>query len=447
MSAPVGTNPSNLETQLRSFRFTLHALFVAAASSSVPALAQESTIIIPRPVELDYDRGRNESVTQRPRPDYEPLGVRSGGIVIYPRIETGAGFTDNVFLAETDGQSDGYVAFNPSVRAQSDWSRHALQLSAGGRFRRYFDATARNENGYFARGLGRADLGEVLSFTLEGQAGKIYESPFTSGTDAALAGISSYDYNQVGARAALTLNRDRFTLGYSRSEYDFNAIEIGAGTIIDQSDRDRVVHSIAGQVEHAISPDTAVFGQVSYTRTEYDRPLLSGESNRDSDGYRVLGGMNLDLSAFLRGSVGIGYTWRKYEAPIFPDVDGFSAEATIEYFPSQLTTLTFGARRVLEDSNFASIGAYFDNRASVRIDHELLRNLLLDASVSYAHQNYVASPRKNDVLQTKAGARYLISRMFEAGVDAVYSDRDRSGPDYEGQLDEFRVAASLILKY
>lgn len=432
---------------MRFNRFAMSLLATCATTFSAAALAQDSSVIISRPIELDYDRGRNESVLERYRPEYAPLGVRSGGITVYPQIQTGIGYTSNAYRSETNKQADGFVSVNPTIRAQSDWSRHELQLSAGGRFDRYFDATARDENGYFVRGLGRADLGQTLSFAAEGQVGKTYESPFSSGTDAALVGISSYDYNQAGARAILTLNRNKFTLGYARAEYDFNPIKLGGGTIINQADRDRVVLSFAGQAEHAISPDTAFFTQLSYARTKYDQPLLTGTANRDSDGYRALAGLNMDLSAFLRGTVGIGYTWRKYDAPIYRDVDGFSVEAKLEYFLSQLTTFTFGARRVLEDSNFDAIGAYFDNRASIRVDHELLYNLLLDGSASYARQDYVGSTRRNDIVQASAGARYLISPRVEAGLRGQYSHRDRSGLNYEGKLDEFRVATSLTFKY
>ncbi len=432
---------------MRFNRLVVSLLTTCAVSYSVTAMAQDSSVIISRPLELDYDRGRNETVLERYRPEYAQIGVRSGGMTVYPQIQAGIGYTDNVYRSETNEQSDGFVSVNPSIRAQSNWSRHELQISAGGRFDRYFDASARNESGYYVRGLGRVDASETLSFVAEGQVGKTYESPFSSGTDAALVGISNYDYNQQGVRAIATFSRNKFTLGYSRSEYDFNPIELGNNTFISQADRDRVVHSVAGQVENALSPDTALFAQLSYARTNYERSLLNGLENRDSDGYRALVGVNMDLSALLRGAIGVGYTWRQYDSPVYGNVDGFSAEAKLEYFMSQLTTLTFGARRLLEDSNFDAIGAYFDNRVSFRVDHELLYNLLLDGSVSYARQNYIGSTRRNDIAQGSAGARYLISPRWEAGLRGQYSYRDRSGLNYDGKLNEFRVATSLTFKY
>jgi len=76
-----------------------------------------------------------------------------------------------------------------------------------------------------------------------------------------------------------------------------------------------------------------------------------------------------------------------------------------------------------------------------------LYNLLLDGSVSYARQNYIGSTRRNDIAQGSAGARYLISPRWEAGLRGQYSYRDRSGLNYDGKLNEFRVATSLTFKY
>ncbi|MCI0430482.1 MAG: outer membrane beta-barrel protein, partial [Rhodospirillales bacterium] len=40
---------------------------------------------------------RAQSVFERPRPDYDPLGIRAGGFLIYPQVELGEAYNDNIF--------------------------------------------------------------------------------------------------------------------------------------------------------------------------------------------------------------------------------------------------------------------------------------------------------------------------------------------------------------
>ena len=36
-----------------------------------------------------YDRGANVSVRQRPRPEYDALGIHTGGFMVYPKMNVG----------------------------------------------------------------------------------------------------------------------------------------------------------------------------------------------------------------------------------------------------------------------------------------------------------------------------------------------------------------------
>ncbi|QAY77478.1 outer membrane beta-barrel protein [Sphingosinicella sp. BN140058] len=417
----------------------------ACLVAATPAAAQTESGIIQQAIPFDYDRDRNVSVSERPRPEYDALGLRAGGFLIYPRAEIGAGFTDNVYLSESSSGSDGYALLAPSVRAQSDWSRHALSLSGGAQFRRFFDATLRNENAYYLRGLGRADLGDSMSVTAEAQAGKIYETPFSNDGEALVTGVSSYLYNMQGLRGQYSLGRVRATVAYARNEFDFRGLTTG-GARLDQSDRDRIINSVVGQLQYALSPSFAAFGQVSFSDTDYDRTLLTGQPNRDSKGYRVLGGVNMDLSALMRGSIGIGYTHRDYSSPLYRNEGGLSVEAQIEYFLSELTTVSVRAQRTIEDSNLSTIGSFFNNRFQLRVDHELLRNLILNASADYAHQDYIRSDRSNDVYRVGGGAQFLFSPTMNARLRLDYAKRDRSGFNFDGSLDEFRADVSLVFQ-
>src|SRR4051794_37383798 len=87
---------------------------------------------------------RNQSVFQRARPDYDPLGVHAGAFRIFPRAEIGEAYNDNIFAVKNNEDSDFITLLRPQVRAESDWGRHALALQAGAENGRYLDHTHEN---------------------------------------------------------------------------------------------------------------------------------------------------------------------------------------------------------------------------------------------------------------------------------------------------------------
>lgn len=418
---------------------------MAIGMSPAVAVAQTETLITAPTLPFEYDRDRNESVNERLRPEYDQLGIRTGGFLLYPRLDLGAGYSNNIYLAEIDQVDAPFAEATATLRATSDWSRHQLSASVSGTARRYLGESARNEDSWRSALLGRYDISSAASITGEAQAAKVYETPFSGGADSPFAALSSYQTTLLGVRGRYSAGRARFQLGLTHSTFDFNDISLPTGGRIDQSDRDRTIDAVAVQGEYALSPAISTFTQLSYAFTDYDDRIVAGFVNRKSDGYRALAGVNFDLAAFVRGAVAIGYTQRDFRDSRFDDVSGFSAEARVEWFLSQLTTVTVGARRIIEDSSLADVSAFFDNRLSVQVDHELLNNLILGASVEYAYQDYINSDRANDVYRVGTSARYLVSNLWSLGFQGSYGRRDRDGLNNEGTLNELRGAVTLSL--
>lgn len=432
----------------RHFRAGLLAAAAAAATlfGGGAAQAQTSESVLIQPViPMDFDRDRNVSVRERLRPDYDPIGIRSGGFNIYPSVQAGVGFSDNAALTG-NGDSDGYVYLSPQVRATSDWSRHQVQLLASARLLRYFDTTILNQNTYDLGSLGRFDLGSTGAVTAEARITKLYESPTEGQIDGNLAVLSHYQRSMVGLRGEYSIGRIRFVGLADATKLEFEDIELPSGGIRQQFDRDRTVLRVNGRTEYAVSPSFSVYGQVGYDRIGYQTDLATGAPNRDSDAIRGIAGVSMDLEGFLRGVIGIGYTSRKYDSPLYRDVDGFSAAARLEYFFSPLTTFTATANRSIQDSAIGASSAYFDNRFSLRADHELLRNLILTGYAEYAHLDYIDEPLNTDSYRLLASARYLSSRTLSVDFSLGYTKQDASTTALTGNFNELRAQVGVTLQ-
>ena len=436
--------------QARRIARSVMLLFLAVAAFGAPSVAhaQYETTLVEPVLPPDYNRDRNVSVTERRREDYDPIGVRVRSFILYPYVGGGFGYTTNVFLSENKGKDDGYFHAEPSVSLQSDWSRHWLALNAGGNFRYYLKETDRDQSAWHVNGETLLEVGGNVQFKANGGYSKYYESPFSGEVESNVAALSSYEELKAGAEARLSEDRFRAVLGYDFTTFDFNSVKLSDGFTFSQKERNRDIHRFKAQAEYAVSPAIAAYAQFAYVDTNYDRPLLNGDPNRDSNTWTALAGVSFDISATMRGAVGVGYSSRKYDGPAYDDVDGISAEAKVEYFPSELTTLTLKLRRVIQDTTVPQANAFFDNRALLRIDHELRTNLIASVSAEYAKEDYIGTPEDTDFYQVGAGAHYMISRSLGVKLDSTYSARKRNvtNPVFDGSVHEFQTVLTIYVQ-
>lgn len=420
------------------------AMLALAAGAAVPAAAvAQETVLLDPSVPYDFDKGRNVSVTERGRPDYDQLGIRMGSFQLFPRLETSVGYSDNIYLSDNDKTDAAYLTVAPSLQVNSGWSRHDLRLEARGNFKRYAEESRRNEDGYQFGARGRLDAGLDYSFTGEARYTRQYESPLAGDTVANLAVLSSYNRAYFSGRAERRAGRSRIIASVDYTDLDFNPIELPT-TDFDQSYRDRGIVRGIVQAEYAMTPSISFYVQGAHDWTDYRKLTQTGQANLDSRAYRILGGVNFDLSSLMRGTIGIGYVNRDYRSGLYDDVHGLSMEGQLEYFPSELTTITATARRILADATISSANAYFDNRFSLRVDHELLRNLILNATGEVARQNYLNSPINSTNYRISSGGRYLINHRFGIQMNLAYLSRGRNDVNIGNSFDEFSGLITLV---
>ena len=124
----------------------------------------------------------------------------------------------------------------------------------------------------------------------------------------------------------------------------------------------------------------------------------------------VLAGANFELSNVTRGEIGVGYLRQSYDDPAFKDIEGFGARGQVEWFPTQLTTVTFTASRVIEDSGIPGSAGYINTSLGAQIDHELLRNVILTGQLAWGDDDYDTLDREDKRLRAGVSATYLLNR-------------------------------------
>jgi hypothetical protein len=424
------------------------AAIAIAAGLSQPAAAQTERRQMAAASDIDsnFTRDRNVSVTQRPREGYQAVGLRMGSFMAYPKLSVGAEFNDNIYATDGGETDDLIWRVAPELNLSSDWSRHALNAYARASILRYQDFDTENSEDVSVGASAQIDLLRNSFISLGADWAQLVE-PRTS-PNAVSGAVAPTEYETTGARIAISheLNRLRLSGGYDLKTFDYDDGRNPAGGVITQQYRDRDEHTFTVRADYAVSPAAALFVEVARNERDYrlNRPAVT--LVRDSEGYRALVGADFEAGATARGEIAVGYLSQEYDDPTLSDIDGFGARAQVEWFPTQLTTVTFTGSRSIEESASPGSAGYTSANIGVKVDHELMRNVILTGNVSKGKDDYQGITREDDRFNAGLGATYLLNR--NAGLTVAYSHMEMDSSGVGGQ--DFKVnkiGATLALQF
>jgi hypothetical protein len=156
--------------------------------------------------------------------------------------------------------------------------------------------------------------------------------------------------------------------------------------------------------------------------------------------------VDFEITALIRGNIGVGYRRQTFSDPSAKALSGWSSDATLEWFPTQLTTVTGTVTRTIQDSAVFGAPASLSTNANLRVDHELLRNVILSAQTGYGEDKYTGIVREDHRKSASLGGTYLINRNLGASLTYNYSEQKTvrgTGIDFKDN----RVMAALTFQY
>lgn len=426
---------------------------VLGGGISVPASGLRNYLVSQGGGERRSSRGdgsapsRNISVAERPRPSFDPKGVRVSSFMFLPTVTTEFEFNDNIFATEFDEQGDVIMTISPKIDIQSQWSRHSLAAGAYTDYAHYFDIDDESNinYGFFADG----EL-EVLR-TTTASAGFRYDVEHEARSSSSSAGgtIEPTEFDKLTAYAAASqeLNRLRFAGRFEVQTYDYDDGVTRTGMVVDQDDRDRYVLAAGLRNEYAVSPDTSVFVDLGWNERSYDLQPPTVPLDRDSWGYEILFGTNFDFSRLVRGELAVGYTSQHFEGATLSNLNGVTARGGVEWFPTGLTTVGFDISREVSDSGVPGSGGIFATNTNLHVDHELLRNLVVNGGIGFLLEEFDGVDRDDTNYNLTTGVKYLLNRNAEVGASYRFEKRRSSGAlaGADHQINSVFLSATLKL--
>lgn len=392
----------------------------------------------------------------RVQPGFEAVPIPLGPFAVMPQADVTLEYDSNILALENNVEDDLSVSVRPSIVMVAQGASFDLEIQGFAEGVRYLDRSLENYEQYGGTVEGRLEIQRGLTAEVDLGAGRYVESRTDSYAPA--NSLKRIEYTRLFAHGALEKTSGRLVgwLRYDvdRLDYD-NGISRTAPIVpLFEENRSRTLYRPAIQAEYSFTPDTAIFGGVSYNWKIYDQnpplpfvvPLPAGVvGSRDSEGFVVSGGIRFKPTPLMELSVAVGYLEQYYFQPL-QDVSGFSAEAKFRWLPTRLTTVEARFARELEEGGSLFPGNTFVNRAEGKIVHELLRNLLLTATAGYEDIDFENFDREDSRFEASARAEYKANRNLHFSLEYRYLTQDSNGAARLRDFDQSQLLFSVTLR-
>jgi len=367
-----------------------------------PPAAGSSPFVRPGPV-------RNETVTNRRRPQYDAVGIRRGSFFIYPAFAISGLYDSNIFAAPVDRKQDFITILSPEIAIRSNWRRHQLNLGARadiGIYKSHF-----KENYQDGVGLinGRYDI-SGNTYVFAGAEFAHRHEDRGSPDDAGGKLPTKFWVAQLTGGAQHTFGRFTARMTHQVRFLDYKDVPAAVVGLIDNDDRDRREWQGVLRLTYRVNPRLAVFGQLTGDHIRYNDRVDSTGLQRDNVGGEVEGGITIELTGRLVAEIFAGWSRRTYRDPTISPVSGPSGGASLTWTPTGLTTVSGTVVRTIEESTQAGASSFFSTNIRLAIDHELRRNILLNGFGSFQWDDYQGISRTDQWFRAGMGATFLVNR-------------------------------------
>jgi len=371
---------------------------------------------------------RNETVTSRAHPETAAQGINAGGWQIFPRVGVTESYNDNIYATNSALFSDFITNVAPDVQFRTNWNNNSIALDANSSSNFYTKHTTENTTDYSVTGNGRFDITRQEYLAVRGGYSFLHEdrtSPNNSfGILPTTFGLTDGEVEYFDK-----FNRLSLTANGVFNKFNYNNVGNGSGGFILNTDRSRAEYTGSVRLGYELRSLLEVYVKGTGSDRSYDHKVSSDGFERSSTGYTATSGMALDMGGITFGEIGVGYMARSYQDPRFLSVSGVTASAAVTWNVTTLTTVRLSAQRSIEETIAAGSSGFVASTGSLTIDHELLRNLLLNLSGGVDYNKYQQDAGRTDLVpKASVGATYSMNRNLTLSAKYSYRNQEDSSP-------------------
>ncbi len=357
------------------------------------------------------------TVLSRVRPAYEPLGIRIDNAMLHSTLSSSIGYDNNVF-AGTNARGAWEIDTQPAMLFNIDNSAGGVGAYVSAADARYLGYSSQDHTDGTAFLGGTANIGRDR-LTLGGGYLSLHED--RTALDA-LPSDQPVAFTVENLRAAYATNFGRFTVTPS---IELNRWRFANTTILgvptSESARDRTTVQPGAILRYAWMPGRDLLWVTRVVGTHYDDPAVGVPSN-NSLAWESLIGVNYDDDTVWRYRLLGGVEYRQAESPAIASRATPIAEAEIIWSPTAMTTLHATAARGIEDAAQSGLSNFTYTSARLTLDHEYLRDILLNASAMARQASYAQTGGQQFGLSFGTGATWLINQSLRLSLTYDFAD-------------------------
>jgi hypothetical protein len=151
---------------------------------------------------------------------------------------------------------------------------------------------------------------------------------------------------------------------------------------------------------------------------------LPGVPRQNFNDFSVLAGLAYDVDGVIGFRLLAGYEERDFRSKAYKTIQAPIVEGSVTWAPTGLTTITGSAARYIEDSASEATVGYTETALKLSIDHELYRNVVLNAKAAAYLDDYAAGGGSQSFYTVGAGVTWTLSRVVRLVADYTYSSRE-----------------------
>ncbi|TFH41969.1 MAG: hypothetical protein E4H01_14180 [Lysobacterales bacterium] len=371
--------------------------------------------------------------------EYAAKGMPVGAFRLYPTLTGLVGTDDNVFRTDTETVSDTFFVISPRLSLETQSEGHFFALRGGVDVYEFADSSSESRTDWFALAEGGTEV--VQGTRIFGSVGYRDTHEPRGYFDEALSLAEPTPFSVFHADARIESKPNRFGVaigvGHDSTNYQ-NSKLIGLGTA-SNDDRDFDQFELFGRLSYEFSPGYALYTHAAYNTRNFDLALDRNGVNRDSTGYRVNAGVQMEVTRLIVGEAYVGYLQQDYDAPLSNE-SGFNFGANILWSPSQTVDVRLGAAHNIVETvvsqDFVPATASNQQAFTLGIDYAIRPNVILNGDVGYLHNVFTGTSRTDDTTTFGAGATYLINSYLSASAGYEHSNRDSTtvGQNYSDNI-------------
>ena len=366
-----------------------------------------------------------------------PAGIVMEPMVIYPGLDLGLGYDDNLFQREINKRSSAIGLFSPWVRVEGKPGPHR------------FDATLKYEAGRYENSrpddyddYGLAANGHVVFSArtdLRAHAEYIYGHDPRGSTDRAAAATpdefvntgaeATFGYGAPGAKGRVEVNG-----GYYSREYQNNL----AFTVA--SDHDTAI--AGGTFFWRVAPRSQILFQGEWRGFDYDLAT----STLDSEERRGYVGVKWDATALTSGTAKVGYLKKEFDVDSRQDFSTLSWDVGVRWSPMTYSVFDFATSRQTNESTGVGDTIVTDVYR-ITWTHSWSSRVRSIALAGWTHDDFrgVGVTREDDTATLGLRLQYQFRRWLRFGADYTYTDRESNDTTLSYKRNQFMFTVGATL--